>query len=119
MQDTRVFQPYDRLLRARAFVDQTLPFDSFGGTGPRSIRVSLSRRPSLPLPACLSLRSLCQANFKPRGTAFLELNCQRLAAYNEEQTSERSDEVSPYLTVSCTRVPVRKFPERLPTAWAY
>ena len=33
--------------------------------------------------------------------------------------SERSHEVSPYVTVSCTQVPVRKIPERLLTAWAY
>ena len=31
----------------------------------------------------------------------------------------RSDDVSPYLMVACVQVPVRNFPERLPTAWAY
>ena len=35
------------------------------------------------------------------------------------QTSERSDDISPYLMVACVQVAVRKFPERLPTAWAY
>ena len=38
---------------------------------------------------------------------------------NEEQNSERSDDVSPYLTVACVQVPVRNFPERFPTAWLY
>ena len=38
---------------------------------------------------------------------------------NEEQTSERSDNVCPYLMVACVQVPVRKFPERLCTAWRY
>ena len=39
--------------------------------------------------------------------------------FNMEQTSERSDDVSPYLTVSCTHVPVTNFPECLPTASVY
>ena len=38
---------------------------------------------------------------------------------NEEHNSERSDEVSPYLTASCGQVPVRKFPARLPTGCHY
>ena len=37
---------------------------------------------------------------------------------NEKQNSERCDEVSPYLTVSCKPVPVTKFPEYLPT-WGH
>ena len=32
---------------------------------------------------------------------------------------KRSDEVSPYLTVSCEQVPVRKFQERLPAGCCY
>ena len=36
---------------------------------------------------------------------------------NEEQNSEGSDELSPSLMVACVQVPVRKFPERLSTAW--
>ena len=35
------------------------------------------------------------------------------------RSRRRSDDVSPYLMVSCGRVLVRKFPERLLTAWAY
>ena len=38
---------------------------------------------------------------------------------NEEENSERSGEVSPYLMVACVQVPVRTFPERLPTACLY
>ena len=37
----------------------------------------------------------------------------------EQQTSERTDDVSPYLMVNCAKVPVRKFPERLPTGCHY
>ena len=35
------------------------------------------------------------------------------------QTSERRDDVSPYLMVACVHVPLRKLPERFPTAWGY
>ena len=38
---------------------------------------------------------------------------------NEKQTSERSDEASPYLIVAREQAPVRKFPERLRTSWLY
>ena len=38
---------------------------------------------------------------------------------NEEQTSERSDDVSRNLMVASVQVPVRKIQERLPTAWGY
>ena len=35
------------------------------------------------------------------------------------RTSSRSVDVPPYRMVSRAQVPVRKCPERLPTAWAY
>ena len=38
-----------------------------------------------------------------------------LISSSNEKNSERSDEVSPYLTVSCGQVSVRKCQERLPT----
>ena len=44
---------------------------------------------------------------------------QSVPLFSNEQTWELSDEVSPYLTVACVQVPVRKFPERLPTAYLY
>ena len=40
-------------------------------------------------------------------------------ASNEQLNSERSDEISSYLTVDCVRVFVRKSSERLPTACLY
>ena len=33
--------------------------------------------------------------------------------------SVRSNDISPYLMVACVQLPVRKFPERLRTAWFY
>ena len=55
------------------------------------------------------------ASMRPPLASFTSL----LVYDNEEQTSERSDDVSPYLMVSCGQVPVRKFPERLPTRCLY